>query len=60
MDIQSTNLILTEVSGVPYFNAPIFIAMLALVCMSAFFSMSEAVFSTCNTVKLTLLAEEGK
>ena len=60
MDIQSTNLILTEVSGVPYFNAPIFIAMLALVCMSAFFSMSETVFSTCNTVKLTLLAEEGK
>ena len=59
MDIQSTNLILTEVSGVPYFNAPIFIAMLALVCMSAFFSMSEIVFSTCNTVKLTLLAEEG-
>lgn len=44
----------------PYFNAPIFIAMLALVCMSAFFSMSETVFSTCNTVKLTLLAEEGK
>lgn len=60
MDIQSTNLILTEVSGVPYFNAPIFIAMLSLVCMSAFFSMSETVFSTCNTVKLTLLAEEGK
>lgn len=60
MDIQSTNLILTEVSGVPYFNAPIFIAMLALVCISAFFSMSETVFSTCNTVKLTLLAEEGK
>ena len=60
MDIQSTNLILTEVSGVPYFNAPIFIAMLALVCMSAFFSMSETVFSTCNTVKLTLLAEKGK
>ena len=60
MDIQSTNLILTEVSGVPYFNAPIFIAMLALVCMSAFFSVSETVFSTCNTVKLTLLAEEGK
>ncbi len=60
MDIQSTSLILSEVSGVPYFNAPIFIAMLALVCMSAFFSMSETVFSTCNTVKLTLLAEEGK
>lgn len=60
MDIESTNLILTEVSGVPYFNAPIFIAMLALVCISAFFSMSETVFSTCNTVKLTLLAEEGK
>ena len=62
MDIQSCWLILeSEVSGgIPYFNIPLLVAMLALIFMSAFFSMSETVFSTCNTVKLTILAEEGK
>ena len=34
--------------------------MVALVILSAFFSMTETVYSTTNTVRLTVLAEEGK
>jgi CBS domain containing-hemolysin-like protein len=34
--------------------------MIILVLLSAFFSMTETVYSTTNTVRLTVLAEEGK
>ena len=42
------------------FNPGLFIAMIVLVLLSAFFSMTETVYSTTNTVRLTVLAEEGK
>ncbi len=60
MDIQgSSGLILQELAE-SSFNIPLLIAMIILVLLSAFFSMTETVYSTTNTVRLTVLAEEGK
>ncbi len=55
MDIQSC--ILSE--NPPAFNTPIFILMLVLVVLSAFFSMSETAFSSASDTKLKI-AVEGK
>ena len=59
MDIQgSSRLILQATSS--SFNAPLFLVMIILILFSAFFSMTETVFSTTNVVRLKLYAEEGK
>lgn len=61
MDIQgSSELILQELVESSSLNIPLLIAMIILVLLSAFFSMTETVYSTTNTVRLTVLAEEGK
>ena len=61
MDIQgSSGLILQELVESSSLNFPLLIAMIILVLLSAFFSMTETVYSTTNTVRLTVLAEEGK
>ena len=61
MDIQgSSELILQELVESSSLNFPLLIAMIILVLLSAFFSMTETVYSTTNTVRLTVLAEEGK
>ena len=61
MDIQgSSGLILQELVESSSLNIPLLIAMIILVLLSAFFSMTETVYSTTNTVRLTVLAEEGK
>ena len=58
MDIQgSSGLILNAISTV---DVGLLIAMIVLVLLSAFFSMTETVYSTTNTVRLTVYAEEGK
>ena len=58
MDIQgSSGLILNVISTV---DVGLLIAMIVLVLLSAFFSMTETVYSTTNTVRLTVYAEEGK
>ena len=58
MDIQgSSGLILQELAE-GSLNIPLLIAMIILVLLSAFFSMTETVYSTTNTVRLTVLAEE--
>lgn len=58
MDIQgSSGLILNANAS---FDTPLFLAMLLLVFLSAFFSMTETVYSTTNTVRLTVHAESGK
>ena len=54
MDIQSVVL-----SENPVFSTPIFIIMLVLVVLSAFFSMSETAFSSASDTKLKI-AVEGK
>ena len=61
MDIKgSSGLILQELAENSSINIPLLIAMIILVLLSAFFSMTETVYSTTNTVRLTVLAEEGK
>ena len=58
MDIQgSSGLIL---NAMPSVNVGLLILMIILVLLSAFFSMTETVYSTTNTVRLTIHAEEGK
>ncbi|MFI3329774.1 MAG: hemolysin family protein [bacterium] len=56
MDIQR-NILAIEFGSV---NFPILIAMVILVALSGFFSMSETVFSSVNLVRLRLNVEEGK
>lgn len=41
-------------------NIPILVAMILLVALSGFFSMSETVFSSVNLVRLRINVEEGK
>ena len=61
MDIQgSSGLILQELAEKSSLDIPLLIAMIILVLLSGFFSMTETVYSTTNTVRLTVLAEEGK
>ena len=61
MDIQgSSGLILQELAKKSSLDIPLLIAMIILVLLSGFFSMTETVYSTTNTVRLTVLAEEGK
>lgn len=57
MDIQSC--ILSDAVPASSFNVPIFILMLVLVVLSAFFSMSETAFSSASDTKLRI-AIEGK
>ena len=60
MDIQgSSGLILQELAE-GSLNIPLLIVMIVLVVLSAFFSMTETVYSTTNTVRLTVHAESGK
>ena len=60
MDIQgSSGLILQELAE-GSLNIPLLIVMIILVLLSAFFSMTETVYSTTNTVRLTVHAESGK
>lgn len=60
MDIQgSSGLILQEVAE-SSLNIPLLIVMIILILLSAFFSMTETVYSTTNTVRLTVHAESGK
>ena len=60
MDIQgSSGLILQELAE-SSINIPLLIVMIILVILSSFFSMTETVYSTTNTVRLTVAAEEGK
>lgn len=49
-------MILTNVS----FDVPVFVAMIILVALSAFFSMSETAFSSSSIVKLKLAVEDRK
>ena len=56
MDVQSVSII--PLSGTVYFNVGIFIAMIALVVLSAFFSMSETALSSTSDTKLRILVEE--
>lgn len=62
MDIQgSSRLILDTVAQTDSsFNVPLLFAMIILIILSAFFSMTETVFSTTNVVRLKLHAEDGK
>lgn len=63
MDIQeSSRLILESVNQVEpsSFNVPLLLAMVVLIFLSAFFSMTETVYSTTNVVRLKLHAEDGK
>ena len=60
MDIQgSSGLILQELAE-SSLNIPLLVVMIILVVLSAFFSMTETVYSTTNTVRLTVHAESGK
>ena len=57
MDTYQSGLnILTGVS----FDLPLLMIMIVLILLSGFFSMTETVYSTANTVRLQVLAEEGK
>ncbi|MCR5113894.1 MAG: hemolysin family protein [Acholeplasmatales bacterium] len=58
MDIQSVSII--PLSGSVNFNVGIFIAMLILIVLSGFFSMSETAFSSTSDTKLRILVEERK
>ena len=57
MDIQSC--VLSDALPASSFNVPIFVLMLVLVVLSAFFSMSETAFSSASDTKLRI-AVEGK
>ena len=58
MDIQGSSGLILNAN--PTFETGLLIVMIVLVLLSAFFSMTETVYSTVNTVRLTLLAETGK
>lgn len=55
MDIQSC--VLSDAVPVSSFNVPMFIIMLVLVVLSAFFSMSETAFSSASDTKLRIQVE---
>ena len=54
MDIQSSLVL----SNTAHFNTGIFIVMIALVILSAFFSMSETAFSCSEKVKIQAAIED--
>ena len=58
MDIQGSSGLILNAN--PSFDAGLLIAMIVLVILSGFFSMTETVYSTTNIVRLTLSAESGK
>ena len=58
MDIQSC--ILTTEPASINFNVWLFISMIALIALSAFFSMSETAYSSVNKSKLTVEMEKRK
>ena len=58
MDIQGSSGLILNI--MPSVNVGLLILMIILVLLSAFFSMTETVYSTTNTVRLTIHAEEGK
>ena len=63
MDIQGSSRLILEVATKPEISSVNFLllaVMIVLVILSAFFSMTETVYSTTNTVRLTLSAEDGK
>ena len=60
MDIQGSSGLILTAGATSSLNIPLLIAMIILIFLSAFFSMTEMVYSTTNTVRLTVLAEEGK
>lgn len=58
MDVSSP---LPVFSGLSSAQVPVYIiVMVVLILLSGLFSMSETVFSTCNQVRLSVLAQEGK
>ena len=59
MDIQGSSRLILETLP-SSFNAPLLLVMVVLILFSAFFSMTETVFSTTNVVRLKLYAEDGK
>ena len=62
MDIQGSSRLILEniMPQTGNFNVPLLIVMVILIFFSAFFSMTETVYSTTNTVRLTIHAEDGK
>ena len=60
MDIQGSSGLILTAGANSSLNIPLLIVMIVLILLSAFFSMTEMVYSTTNTVRLTILAEEGK
>ena len=60
MDIQGSSKLILNAGATSSFNTPLFLVMILLVLMSGFFSMTETVYSTTNTVRLTVHAESGK
>ena len=58
MDIQESSGLILNAN--PSFNVGLLIVIIILILLSAFFSMTETVYSTTNTVRLTLSAEDGK
>ena len=60
MDIQGSSELILTAGANSSLNIPLLIVMIVLILLSAFFSMTEMVYSTTNTVRLTILAEEGK
>ena len=60
MDSQSSILFSTILGAEPKFNVVLFVIMLCLVMMSAFFSMSETAFSSSSDIKLRIAVEERK
>ncbi|MBQ9124180.1 MAG: HlyC/CorC family transporter [Acholeplasmatales bacterium] len=60
MDSQSSILFSTILGAEPKFNVVLFVIMLCLVMMSAFFSMSETAFSSSSDIKLRIAVEERR
>ena len=63
MDIQGSSRLILEVATKPEISSVNFLllaVMIVLVILSAFFSMTETVYSTTNVVRLKLHAEDGK
>lgn len=58
MDIQS--IILSDSDVVPEFNIGLFVVILILIFLSAFFSMSETAFSSASKVKMKVAVEDRK
>lgn len=62
MDIQQSsnlNFLIADLNAAN-FDIPIFILMVVCIVLSAFFSMSETAFSSCNVVKLKSLVEDRR